>query len=275
MEPGQSATVVVALALIGATPVMTRAGKTRKLPPPATEFMAPPANAAANSKAAWTASGSVIGSEGCPFLASGARASRHHPCQLYHIAQQLCDAGTLIPAHRDSCADTAGVHEISRAAGGTMMSPHYSIHIDLTPSRRAAGGTMMFPHPTGRYAERLLRPSPADVQPCCRLCLPCQPLGEDLRRLVGDLCAGRRRYLAHRRRHLLGGRRQLRPALAAAAGVLRDRAQAFRTVLGRRRLRALAVHRSICLRQPHGYILCGCHTRQEERRWPRSFHDST
>src|SRR5579883_314756 len=253
MEPGQSATVVVALALIGATPVMTRAGKTRKLPPPATEFMAPPANAAANSKAAWTASGSVIGSEGCPFLASGARASRHHPGQLYHIAQQLCDAGTLIPAHRDSCADTAGVHEISRAAGGTMMSPH----------------------PIGRYAERLLRPSPADVQPCCRLCLPCQPLGEDLRRLVGDLRPGRRRYLAHRRRHLLGGRRQLRPALAAAAGVLRDRAQAFRTVLGRRRLRALAVHRSICLRQPHGYILCGCHTRQEERRWPRSFHDST
>src|SRR5579875_7439 len=47
-EPGQRATVLVALALIGGTPVKMSAGKEIKLPPPATEFNAPPNIAAKN-----------------------------------------------------------------------------------------------------------------------------------------------------------------------------------------------------------------------------------
>jgi hypothetical protein len=38
--------VLVALALMGSTPVITRAGKEMKLPPPATELRAPPSMAA-------------------------------------------------------------------------------------------------------------------------------------------------------------------------------------------------------------------------------------
>jgi len=51
--PGQSAMVLVALAWIGGTPTISRAGKLKKLPPPATEFIMPPTTAAANRKRAW------------------------------------------------------------------------------------------------------------------------------------------------------------------------------------------------------------------------------
>src|SRR6266436_595991 len=52
-EPGQRATVLVAFAVIGATPVKMRAGKVMKLPPPATEFNVPPKIAATNSRHTW------------------------------------------------------------------------------------------------------------------------------------------------------------------------------------------------------------------------------
>lgn len=46
--PGQTAAVLVALAAIGGIPPTSRsAGKVRKVPPPATELIAPAANAAA------------------------------------------------------------------------------------------------------------------------------------------------------------------------------------------------------------------------------------
>src|SRR5260370_15224338 len=42
VTPTQSATVLVALAAMGATPLNIRAGKAMKLPPPATALSAPP-----------------------------------------------------------------------------------------------------------------------------------------------------------------------------------------------------------------------------------------
>ena len=48
--PTQSATVLVALAAIGATPLNSRAGKAIKLPPPATAFSAPPSAPATKRK---------------------------------------------------------------------------------------------------------------------------------------------------------------------------------------------------------------------------------
>src|SRR5258708_7223820 len=44
-EPGQSATVLVALAWMGKTPVKISEGNVMKLPPPATELSAPPTTA--------------------------------------------------------------------------------------------------------------------------------------------------------------------------------------------------------------------------------------
>src|SRR5579883_1332951 len=46
IEPGQSATVLVAFAMIGETPENTNAGKVKKLPPPATALSVPPKRAA-------------------------------------------------------------------------------------------------------------------------------------------------------------------------------------------------------------------------------------
>src|ERR1700733_8241661 len=46
--PGSNAAVLVVFALIGGTPTNSSAGNVRKLPPPATEFNAPPNTAAAN-----------------------------------------------------------------------------------------------------------------------------------------------------------------------------------------------------------------------------------
>ena len=40
-EPGQSATVLVALAAMAGTPSPNKAGKVRSVPPPAIEFTAP------------------------------------------------------------------------------------------------------------------------------------------------------------------------------------------------------------------------------------------
>src|SRR6185436_188094 len=45
-DPGHSATVLVALAEIGGTPSQMIAGKVISVPPPATEFTAPPMSAA-------------------------------------------------------------------------------------------------------------------------------------------------------------------------------------------------------------------------------------
>ena len=52
-EPGHTATVLVALAGMGGTPVKMSAGKEKKLPPPATEFMAPARIAATKRRIAW------------------------------------------------------------------------------------------------------------------------------------------------------------------------------------------------------------------------------
>ena len=52
MTPTQSATVLVALAAIGATPLNSRAGKAIKLPPPATALSAPPRAPATKRKIA-------------------------------------------------------------------------------------------------------------------------------------------------------------------------------------------------------------------------------
>src|SRR6266571_2625587 len=52
-EPGHKATVDVALAGMGSTPVKISAGKEMKLPPPATEFKMPARVAATNNNAAW------------------------------------------------------------------------------------------------------------------------------------------------------------------------------------------------------------------------------
>jgi hypothetical protein len=46
--PGQSAVVLVALAIVEVTPVNISAGNERKLPPPATEFSAPATSATEN-----------------------------------------------------------------------------------------------------------------------------------------------------------------------------------------------------------------------------------
>lgn len=51
-RPVQRATVFVAFAGTGGTPLNRRAGKAIKLPPPATAFRAPPSRAAKNSKKA-------------------------------------------------------------------------------------------------------------------------------------------------------------------------------------------------------------------------------
>src|SRR5208283_1408552 len=50
VTPIQSATVLVALAAMGATPVNMSAGKAMKLPPPATALSAPPIAPAKNRK---------------------------------------------------------------------------------------------------------------------------------------------------------------------------------------------------------------------------------
>ena len=64
-EPGQTATVLVALAGMGGTPVKMSAGKEKKLPPPATEFMAPASTAAVKRRIAW---GKVIIPSGDPVI---------------------------------------------------------------------------------------------------------------------------------------------------------------------------------------------------------------
>src|SRR5260221_1450745 len=56
VTPTQSATVLVALAAIGAMPLNSRAGKAMKLPPPATALIAPPrAPATKRKRMAWSA----------------------------------------------------------------------------------------------------------------------------------------------------------------------------------------------------------------------------
>src|ERR1700722_10693566 len=50
VTPTQSATVLVAFAGMGATPVKSNAGNAIKLPPPATAFSAPPSPPAKNRK---------------------------------------------------------------------------------------------------------------------------------------------------------------------------------------------------------------------------------
>ena len=50
MVPTQSATVLVALAAMGATPLNRSAGKAMKLPPPATALSAPPSTPATKRK---------------------------------------------------------------------------------------------------------------------------------------------------------------------------------------------------------------------------------
>src|SRR5713226_4967024 len=52
VTPTQSATVLVALAAIGATPLNSKAGKAIKLPPPATALSAPPSAPAKKRKIA-------------------------------------------------------------------------------------------------------------------------------------------------------------------------------------------------------------------------------
>jgi hypothetical protein len=49
--PGQRATELLALAITGGTPAASSAGNDRKVPPPATEFIAPAQKAAMASKA--------------------------------------------------------------------------------------------------------------------------------------------------------------------------------------------------------------------------------
>jgi hypothetical protein len=44
-EPGQSATVLLALAILAGIPTNMSAGKVKKLPPPATELSVPPTTA--------------------------------------------------------------------------------------------------------------------------------------------------------------------------------------------------------------------------------------
>jgi len=51
--PGQTAAVLVALALMGGTPANRSAGKEMKLPPPATELRVPARNAAMKRKKGW------------------------------------------------------------------------------------------------------------------------------------------------------------------------------------------------------------------------------
>src|ERR1035441_2059972 len=53
-EPGQMATVLVALAVTEFKPSQIRVGKEIRVPPPATELMAPAAKAAAKATAAWS-----------------------------------------------------------------------------------------------------------------------------------------------------------------------------------------------------------------------------
>src|SRR5258707_15193763 len=55
VTPTQSATVLVALAAIGAMPLNSRAGKAMKLPPPATALSAPPrARATKRKRRVWS-----------------------------------------------------------------------------------------------------------------------------------------------------------------------------------------------------------------------------
>ena len=49
--PGHRATVLVALAWMGGTPMLSRAGNDRKDPPPATEFKSPAISEAVHSHA--------------------------------------------------------------------------------------------------------------------------------------------------------------------------------------------------------------------------------
>src|SRR6185437_2233099 len=72
MRPDQSATVLVALAGIGGTPVKRSVGKAIKLPPPATAFMAPPTRAAANRSTAFVGlnSGAITGTGSFDFQRS-------------------------------------------------------------------------------------------------------------------------------------------------------------------------------------------------------------
>jgi hypothetical protein len=51
-EPGHTAIVLVALAGMAGTPTKSNAGKEIKLPPPATELIAPDISAAKNKKTA-------------------------------------------------------------------------------------------------------------------------------------------------------------------------------------------------------------------------------
>ena len=51
--PGQTAAVFVAFAAMGTIPVKISAGKVMKLPPPATELMAPARTAAKKRKTGW------------------------------------------------------------------------------------------------------------------------------------------------------------------------------------------------------------------------------
>ena len=48
-DPGQIATVLVAFAITDGSPIDTSAGNDRRVPPPATELMAPARNAATNA----------------------------------------------------------------------------------------------------------------------------------------------------------------------------------------------------------------------------------
>src|SRR5687768_5099427 len=53
-SPGQSATVLVALAILGSRPSQIKTGKVISVPPPAIELIAPAAKAQANRMTAWS-----------------------------------------------------------------------------------------------------------------------------------------------------------------------------------------------------------------------------
>src|SRR5918999_885640 len=103
--PGQSATVLVALAAIGGIPRPTRAGKVRSVPPPAIELTAPATADARTTSGRRSAAGRSRAGSGVSTLYNSRLG--HAPCRFRHHRGDPRMAKTETTAARGAAAETS------------------------------------------------------------------------------------------------------------------------------------------------------------------------
>src|SRR5271165_1717352 len=156
-NPGQRATVLVALASTAGTPVLSNAGNVRKVPPPATAFSVPPITAARNKKMAWLrcnrnatplssplsgSSGSTL-STGTPSYNGMVHGARIGACQRVSASKDVAvtSPGSRIPITRERDAGHCWaqpkwlVFDARIGMGTTCVAPEVETPVEKTRVR--------------------------------------------------------------------------------------------------------------------------------------------